>query len=49
MFGIEPKEEISGARSAEELVALVRRSAERGSLEQDTATLLARALAFSDH
>jgi CBS domain containing-hemolysin-like protein len=49
LFGVEPKEEISSARSAEELVALVRRSAEQGSLDQDTATLLARALAFSDH
>jgi CBS domain containing-hemolysin-like protein len=47
--GIEPKEELSGARTAEELVSLVRRSAREGSLEHDTATLLARTLAFADH
>ncbi len=49
LFGIEPKEELSGARTAEELVSLVRRSAQEGSLDQDTATLLARTLAFTDH
>ncbi len=48
-IGIEPKEELSGARSAEELVSLVRRSASQGSLDNDTATLLARTLAFADH
>ncbi|MEP6480918.1 MAG: hemolysin family protein [Rhodoglobus sp.] len=49
LVGIEPKEELSGARTAEELVSLVRRSAREGSLEHDTATLLARTLAFADH
>lgn len=48
-IGIEPKEELSGARTAEELASLVRRSASQGSLDRDTATLLARTLAFSDH
>jgi len=48
-IGIEPKEELSGARTAEELASLVRRSAQEGSLDRDTATLLARTLAFSDH
>ena len=48
-IGIEPKEEISAARTAEELRSLVRRSASQGSLDQDTATLLARTLVFSDH
>ncbi|ANJ27629.1 hemolysin family protein [Agromyces aureus] len=48
-FGIEPKEELSGARSAEELSSLVRRSASAGLLEQDTATLLGRTLRFADH
>lgn len=48
LIGIEPKEELSGARSAEELASLVRRSAQEGSLDRDTATLLARTLAFSD-
>lgn len=48
-MGIEPKEELSGARSAEELSSLVRRSASAGLLEQDTATLLGRTLRFSRH
>ena len=48
MVGIEPKEELSGARTAEELSSLVRRSAMEGTLERDTATLLARTLTFSD-
>jgi CBS domain containing-hemolysin-like protein len=48
-IGIEPKEELSGARTAEELSSLVRRSAMEGSLDRDTATLLARTLAFADH
>jgi CBS domain containing-hemolysin-like protein len=48
-MGIEPKEELSGARTAEELSSLVRRSATEGSLDRDTATLLARTLVFSDH
>ncbi|CAH0230680.1 Magnesium and cobalt efflux protein CorC [Microbacterium oxydans] len=46
-MGIEPKEELSGARSAEELSSLVRRSASAGVLEADTATLLDRTLTFS--
>ncbi|CAN5615160.1 hemolysin family protein [soil metagenome] len=48
-FGIEPREELSGSRTAEELTSLVRRSASQGSLDRDTATLLARTLAFADH
>jgi len=48
LIGIEPKEELSGARTAEELSSLVRRSAMEGTLESDTATLLARTLSFSD-
>ncbi len=47
--GIEPKEELSSARTAEELRSLVRRSASAGSLDHDTATLLARTLVFSGH
>jgi CBS domain containing-hemolysin-like protein len=49
LIGIEPREELSGARTAEELTSLVRRSAREGSLDRDTATLLARTLAFADH
>ncbi|MEC3851228.1 hypothetical protein DM794_17210 [Paenarthrobacter ureafaciens] len=48
-FGIEPKEELSGARSAEELSSLVRRSAMEGLLDQDHAELLNRTLRFSEH
>ncbi|MET1006731.1 MAG: hemolysin family protein, partial [Propionibacteriaceae bacterium] len=47
--GVEPKEELSGARSAEELSSLVRRSALEGALDADHATLLSRSLRFSDH
>ena len=46
-MGIEPKEELSGARTAEELSSLVRRSASAGVLEQDTASLLDRTLTFA--
>lgn len=46
-FGIEPQEELSGARTAEELSSLVRRSALAGVLEEDTATLLDRSLTFA--
>ncbi|WP_434316769.1 hemolysin family protein [Leifsonia sp. P73] len=47
LLGIEPKEELSAARTADELSSLVRRSASAGVLEADTATLLSRTLAFS--
>ncbi|MGC4173853.1 hemolysin family protein [Demequina sp.] len=39
-MGIEPKEELSGGRSPQELATLVRRSAEAGTLDADTARLL---------
>jgi len=48
-MGVDPKEELSGARTAEELASLVRRSASEGSLQATTATLLSRTLAFSQH
>jgi CBS domain containing-hemolysin-like protein len=47
LIGIEPKEELSGARTAEELSSLVRRSASAGVLEEDTASLLDRSLMFA--
>ncbi len=47
-IGIEPKEELSGARSAEELSFLVQRSALEGTLDKDTATLLTRTLEFTE-
>ncbi|WP_172119696.1 hemolysin family protein [Actinomyces faecalis] len=43
-LGIEPAEEISGTRSAGELAALVRHSAEEGTLDVSTATLLTRSI-----
>jgi len=46
-FGIEPKEELSLARSAEELTSLVRRSATLGTLESDTAKLLEKTLSMT--
>lgn len=46
-MGIEPKEELSSTRTAEELTALVRRSAVLGALDAQTATLLTKTLALS--
>ena len=48
-LGIDPKEELSSARTAEELASAVRHSSMHGTLEQDTATLLGKALSFSNH
>ncbi|MCW3159477.1 hemolysin family protein [Micropruina sonneratiae] len=48
-MGIEPKEELYGARSAEELSFLVRRSATEGSLDSDDAAMLHRTLLFAGH
>ncbi|WP_131769781.1 hemolysin family protein, partial [Candidatus Protofrankia californiensis] len=45
-LGIEPQEELASARSAQELFSLVGRSAEKGTLAPETATLLQRSLAF---
>ena len=47
-IGLEPKEELSGARTAEELSTLVRRSAMEGALDAGAATLLSRTLRFSE-
>lgn len=47
-LGVEPTEELRSARSPSELGALVRSSAESGSLDQATATLVGRSLAFGD-
>ncbi|WP_081737870.1 hemolysin family protein [Arthrobacter sp. H41] len=48
IFGLEAKEEISGARTPSELSSLVRRSAEMGTLDAGTANFLARTFAFSE-
>lgn len=47
-LGIEPQEEISAARSASELAALVRHSAEEGTLDTSTAALLTNSIRMSD-
>lgn len=47
-LGVQPQEELSGARTAEELGSLLRRSAGEGSLETEHAALLRRSLRFAD-
>jgi CBS domain containing-hemolysin-like protein len=48
LFGMEAKEEISGARSPAELASLVRRSAAMGTLDEGTARFVARTLSFGE-
>lgn len=48
LLGVEPQEELASARSAEELVGLVRRSADEGALADRTAALVERSLTFGD-
>lgn len=48
IFGVETQEELASARSADELLSLVKRSAEKGTLEPATATLLERSLTFGE-
>ncbi len=45
-LGIQPADELRSARSAQELVSLVRTSARQGSLDQPTADLVDRSLQF---
>ncbi|XVS62677.1 hemolysin family protein [Actinosynnema sp. CA-299493] len=47
-LGVEPAEELASARSPQELGALIRSSAEQGTLDPSTATLLDRSLRFGD-
>lgn len=47
-LGIEPAEELRSARSPQELASLVRNSAREGSIDEDTATLVARSLRFGE-
>jgi len=47
-LGITPQEELSGARTPQELSSLVRRSAQQGTLEATTARMLTRSLDFGD-
>lgn len=48
-FGVEPQEELASARSADELLSLVKRSAEKGTLPRETARLVERSLSFSEY
>ncbi|MQA60756.1 MAG: DUF21 domain-containing protein [Actinophytocola sp.] len=47
-FGVEPAEELRSARSPQELGSIVRASAERGTLDTETAFLLDKSLRFGD-
>lgn len=47
LFGLAAQEELSGARTPEELSSLVRRSAEMGTLDSKTAAFVDRTLKFS--
>ena len=47
-IGIEPQEELSGARTPQELSSLVRRSAAAGTLDVSTARMLTRSLGFGE-
>ena len=47
-MGIEPAEELASARTPAELVSLVRNSARRGSLDEETAMLVDRSLQFGE-
>ncbi|MGH3915105.1 MAG: hemolysin family protein [Pseudonocardiaceae bacterium] len=47
-LGIEPAEDLRSARSPQELGSLVRSSAQRGTLDEGTATLLFRSLRFGE-
>ncbi|MGK2933275.1 MAG: hemolysin family protein [Solirubrobacterales bacterium] len=47
-IGIEPQEELASARSPEELSSLVRRSAQQGTLELPTATLVEKSIEFGE-
>ena len=48
LFGVEPKEEISSARSASELAFLVRHSADEGTLDTETADLFTRSISMNE-
>jgi CBS domain containing-hemolysin-like protein len=45
-LGLEPQEELRSARSSAELASLIARSAERGTLDADTAALMERSVEF---
>src|SRR5690606_13745518 len=47
-MGVEPQEELASARTPEELVSVVRASAESGTLDEPTARLVEASLRFDD-
>ncbi|RLV55110.1 HlyC/CorC family transporter [Aeromicrobium phragmitis] len=47
-LGVEPQEELRSARSPIELRSLVLRSADQGAIDDETADLVARSIAFGD-
>lgn len=47
-LGLEPQEELRSARNARELASLVGRSASEGTLDPETAGLMARSVAFGE-
>ena len=47
-FGIEPREELAGVRSMEELELMIRSSGEEGRLDDDELELLTRAITFTE-
>ncbi|GAA2092575.1 hemolysin family protein [Microlunatus panaciterrae] len=47
-LGVEPQEELRSVRTPEEITSLVRRSARHGVLDDATATLVERSIAFGD-
>jgi CBS domain containing-hemolysin-like protein len=47
-LGVEPQEELRSARSPVELRSLVLRSAKQGAIDDETADLVARSIAFGD-
>lgn len=48
MLGVEPREELASARSPEELISLVSRSGDEGTLDEATAELVTRSIEFGD-
>lgn len=48
LLGIEPREELAGVRSMEELELMIRSSGEEGQLDDDEMSLLTRAITFTE-
>ena len=48
LMGVEPQEELSSARSASELAAMVRHSAQEGTLDTSTASLFTNSIRISE-